>query len=152
FDSAKQSIENEVREDHSNVTQTPVMKSKWKGNDLLLAVKPADPQKVPETVLSNLEPDSTQEGSKTVSRSNLSAYLPGSGGGNGAKDNMAFILNKDYLWNLDHPGKPFDEAHGAQLMQSARELIGGNFNDPQYQYNACQIQIQMDDIGGARDK
>lgn len=59
FASAQEAIQNEVREDHPGARQTPVLHSKWTGNDLLLAVKPAAPERIPPTVFQELEVDST---------------------------------------------------------------------------------------------
>ncbi len=59
FERASHAIQNEVREDHPGVRQTPVMHSKWSGNDLRLAVKPAAPENLPPTVMQELDLDST---------------------------------------------------------------------------------------------
>jgi len=59
FNNAQQAIENEVKEDHPGARQTPVIHSKWTGNDLLIAVKPSAPERIPPTVFQDLEVDST---------------------------------------------------------------------------------------------
>lgn len=48
----------EVREDRPGAKQTPVLKGKWNGNDLILASVPYAPQAVPFAVSKNLSTDS----------------------------------------------------------------------------------------------
>lgn len=48
----------EVREDRPGAKQTPVLKGKWNGNDLILASVPYAPQAVPLAVSKNLSTDS----------------------------------------------------------------------------------------------
>lgn len=58
FQFVEKSVAAEVQEDYA-AKQTPVMRSKWNGNDLVLAVPSAAPQTVPVAVTSGLLPDST---------------------------------------------------------------------------------------------
>ncbi|PWU01951.1 MAG: hypothetical protein C5B53_02255 [Candidatus Melainabacteria bacterium] len=59
FGTMEQLVQDEVREDHPGARQTPIMHSKWNGNDLVLAVPASNPEKIPPTVASELEPDSS---------------------------------------------------------------------------------------------
>lgn len=59
FPFVEKSVSAEVQEDYA-VRQTPVLKSKWNGNDLMLAAAATAPQAVPPTVKEILEPDSIQ--------------------------------------------------------------------------------------------
>lgn len=58
FNYTVQLVSSEVKESHG-ARQTPVLKSMWEGNDLLLAAPPRAPQVVPSVVLKNLAPDSS---------------------------------------------------------------------------------------------
>lgn len=59
FSVMEQLVADEVREDHPGARQTPILHSKWNGNDLVLAVPAAHPEAIPPTVASELEPDSS---------------------------------------------------------------------------------------------
>lgn len=59
FKSAERSVADEVREDRPGARQTPVLKGKWDGNELIIAAKPAAPQQIPVKVKEELEPDSS---------------------------------------------------------------------------------------------
>jgi tetratricopeptide (TPR) repeat protein len=54
-------VQEEVREDRAGVRQTPVLKGKWNGNDLIVAIPPVAPQGVPAAVKRDLEPDSSSK-------------------------------------------------------------------------------------------
>ena len=58
FKSTSSAVKIEVQEDHA-VKQEPVLRSKWNGNDLILAIPPASPQELPQSVKSILEADSS---------------------------------------------------------------------------------------------
>lgn len=60
YNVTKKGVEEEVREDRAGVRQTPVMKGKWSGNDLIVAIPPSAPQFVPISVKRELEADSAQ--------------------------------------------------------------------------------------------
>ncbi len=76
FANAQEAIQNEVREDHPGARQTPVLHSKWTGNDLLLAVKPAAPERIPPTVFQELEVDSTSVANGTAAPASVVPTLP----------------------------------------------------------------------------
>ncbi len=58
FKFVEHAVADEVKEDRPGARQTPVLNSKWNGSDLVLAAVPAQPQQVPASVKSELEPDS----------------------------------------------------------------------------------------------
>ncbi len=60
FSTTEQLVQDEVQEDHPGARQTPMLHSKWTGNELIVAIKPSAPQKVPPTVACELEPDSSE--------------------------------------------------------------------------------------------
>lgn len=55
----QQSVSAEVQEDYGS-RQTPSLRSKWDGNDLVLAAVPVAPQPLPVAVRQMLQPDSSQ--------------------------------------------------------------------------------------------
>ncbi|MBZ0184748.1 MAG: caspase family protein, partial [Candidatus Obscuribacterales bacterium] len=61
FRSAKAAVESEVREDRPGARQTPVLKGRWSGNDLIVSVPPQAPQEVPNSVRADLGEDSCLE-------------------------------------------------------------------------------------------
>lgn len=58
FTFTKNEVHNEVQEDEG-ITQTPVLKSKWNGNDLILTAAPSEPRSLPQSVKQLLSPDSS---------------------------------------------------------------------------------------------
>ncbi|MBX3073117.1 caspase family protein [Candidatus Obscuribacterales bacterium] len=58
FTAARSAVGNEVQEDRPGAKQTPVLKGKWDGNDLVLATPAYAPQAIPNSVAQNLETDS----------------------------------------------------------------------------------------------
>lgn len=59
FNTVKSKVNQEVKQDRLGAKQTPVLNSKWKGEDLILASRPSISQVVPETVLKQLGSDSS---------------------------------------------------------------------------------------------
>lgn len=60
FDYVRDSVHDEVKEDEG-VAQTPVLKSKWNGNKLVLTAKPNAPRPLPASVRDLLSPDSQKQ-------------------------------------------------------------------------------------------
>lgn len=58
FTRASAEVAQEVQEDRAGARQTPILKGKWSGNDLLVGLHAASPQAVPSSVKAELEPDS----------------------------------------------------------------------------------------------
>ncbi|MBX9666702.1 MAG: caspase family protein [Candidatus Obscuribacterales bacterium] len=61
FTFAREAVGNEVKEDRPGAKQTPVLKGKWNGNDLVVATPAVSPQMVPASVSSNLVTDSRND-------------------------------------------------------------------------------------------
>lgn len=59
FQLAEKHVADEVREDRPGARQTPVLKGRWDGNELIIAARPAAPQQIPVSVKEDLEPDSS---------------------------------------------------------------------------------------------
>ncbi len=58
FQYTQSKVGDEVREDRPGAKQTPVLKGKWSGKDLIVSLPPQAPQAVPASVVSSLGPDS----------------------------------------------------------------------------------------------
>lgn len=63
FNHVQKTVADEVKEDRPGARQTPIMSGKWNGDDLLLAVRPVQPQAIPSSVIEELEQDSAQSSS-----------------------------------------------------------------------------------------
>lgn len=154
FKTAQEKIQDEVRQDHPGASQNPVMRSKWSGKDLILAVKPSAPEKLPPTVLSDLEPDSLGRGGLMVEDQN-SAPLIGASKVIGTSAGGARLgvqeptpeawdgkVTVDHLCNIGkvtiHSPKEQKDA-----LDSAFKLKATFFNDPQYKYPVALIRLQM---------
>ncbi len=167
FETAQSSIQNEVKEDHPGARQTPVLHSKWSGNELLLAIKPAAPERIPPTVFEDLDLDSTdvatgaapvKKASKPVknpeknpedfapatsgSRSNTGSYAPRySAEGAASEDSdKKLVLTRAYFSNDPTPEKSY---------QYACEASGANFNNTDLYYRKAALLIQMGKFGKA---
>ncbi len=167
FETAQSSIQNEVKEDHPGARQTPVLHSKWSGNELLLAIKPAAPERIPPTVFEDLDLDSTGEAtgaapikkaSKPVknpeknpedfapatsgSRANTGSYAPRySAEGAASEDSdKKLVLTRAYFSNDPTPEKSY---------QYACEASGANFNNTDLYYRKAALLIQMGKYGKA---
>lgn len=53
-----ENVKREVKQDRGE-PQTPVLKSKWKGDELMMLVPPASPRQPPESIFKSLGPDSS---------------------------------------------------------------------------------------------
>lgn len=167
FEKAQSSIQNEVKEDHPGARQTPVLHSKWSGNELLLAIKPAAPERIPPTVFEDLDLDSTdvatgavpvKKASKPVknpeknpedfapatsgSRANTGSYAPRySAEGAASEDSdKKLVLTRAYFSNDPTPEKSY---------QYACEASGANFNNTDLYYRKAALLIQMGKYGKA---
>ena len=68
FTTARNAVGNEVQEDRPGAKQTPVLKGKWDGNDLVLATPAYAPQAIPNSVAQNLGTDSRVDLIATANR------------------------------------------------------------------------------------
>jgi uncharacterized caspase-like protein len=83
FPYVEKAVSAEVQEDYAS-RQNPIMKSKWNGNALVLAMVPAAPQALPVAVKQILEPDSTiarKPAAKPGLAANTLGSLPASNAG-----------------------------------------------------------------------
>ncbi|CAN5232872.1 hypothetical protein BH11CYA1_BH11CYA1_35820 [soil metagenome] len=178
FDAAQSSIQNEVKEDHPGARQTPVMHSKWSGNEMLLAIKPSAPERIPPTVFEELDLDSTDLANGTAVAAKPTAKPitkpvsnpeSGSETGKGSED---FAPSRSGSRANTASYAPRYSADGADSVDSDKKLIltktyfsndptpeksyqyaceasGANFNNTDLYYRKAALLIQMGKYGKA---
>lgn len=142
FEKAQQLVETEVREDRPGARQSPMLNAKWAGNDIVLSVPAAEPQKVAPTVLADLEPDSTaaggsgragvQAGSEVTHA--VTMALPGKRGSTFPSANQKLILTASYFSNVPNP---------KEALTSAYEASAANFNNVEFYWRKAKLLIQL---------
>ncbi|MBZ0189951.1 MAG: hypothetical protein K8F91_27145, partial [Candidatus Obscuribacterales bacterium] len=135
FKVMKDSVEQEVKEDYTGMRQTPAMHSQWTGDDLLLAVRPVDPQRIPDTVMKELEMDSSPENLVKRKREKLDRFAQAS-----LRSTDTLTLTKQYFSDVADPHKAYT---------AACEAVAAHFNEPDFYYRKALIQIQLEKYGGA---
>lgn len=143
-------VQDEVREDHPGARQTPVINSKWSGNQLAIAVPPKAPQTIPQTVVLDLEPDSSQSpnhdqdsaASSDQSQDTSGDKVSGSGDATPAVPQV-LRLTVDYFSKEQNPRKAYEEACTAQAT---------HFNEPDYYYRKACILIQLGNFSKAEQE
>lgn len=158
FKQAQEKISDEVKQDHPGLTQTPVLRSKWTGRDLVLGVKPSQPEPLPPTVLADLEPDSLGRGGLIVPDNQIAMVVPTRGIETSAPsaeklqvaaDAWDGKLNLDYLCKITKVPMYKTEKDMKTALQSAFAMKDAHFNDPQYKIPVAIIRLQMGSIGAA---
>ncbi len=158
FKKAQDKISDEVKQDHPGVTQTPVLRSKWTGKELILAVKPALPEPLPPTVLSDLEPDSLGRGGMIVQENQIAMINPSKSVALSAPSAQQLAaaanawdgkLNLEYLCKVTKVPQYKTEKEMKDALQSAFKMKDANFNDPQYKIPVAIIRLQMGSISPA---
>jgi hypothetical protein len=139
FDLASTKVEEEVRQDNPSARQTPVIRSGWDGS-LMVAVKPSKPGPIPDSVLSELDPDSSGASSSkrepdTTASSSSQMFVTDRSDEPPSPPTDALKLTRKYF---------SDEADPKKALQAAFELKSQFFNDPQYKYNVAKLRIQME--------
>jgi len=135
FKVMKDSVEEEVREDYKGNHQTPVMHNQWEGDELILAVRPVDPQKIPDTVMEELELDSSPENMVKRERERRDNFSQSS-----LRSKDTLELTQKYFSDVPNPTKAYTEACAA---------VAAHFNEPDFYYRKALIQIQLGKFAGA---
>lgn len=140
FQKTQELVENEVREDRPGARQSPMLNAKWAGNDIILSVAAADPQKVAPTVLADLEPDSTQSssgkaGAVTSTRPQAIAMAQAARATSMFPSaDQKLILTASYFSNVANP---------KEALKAAYEASAANFNKVESYWNKAKILIQL---------
>lgn len=124
-------VNNEVKEDYPGMRQTPVLHSAWKGEDLILAVRPIDPQPIPETIFKELEPDSSPENLRKRRRRQ---FIHGHKQTQDLRSPDKLVLTRQFFSDVEDPKKAYTAACEAQAA---------HFNEPDFYYRKALIQIQL---------
>jgi len=139
-------VQDEVRQDYPGNRQTPVLKSKWTGDNLILAVKPTSAAPIPQSVVFDLEPDSTvaskpapprvamqqaPSDARTITSSAVSAFPP--------KD-AVLKLNVAYFSNEADPHKAYE---------FACQALATHKSNPDFAFKKAKVQIQLGKWGSA---
>lgn len=146
FEAVSDLVQDEVRQDYPGNRQSPVLKSKWDGEDLVLAVKPTNASPLPQSLVFDLEPDSTVAAAAPVKQpvaqqaatevktmtASFSQKLP-------APD-AVLRLNVAYFSNEADPHKAYEFACQARATHSS---------NPDFAYKKAKIQIQLGKWGSA---
>lgn len=161
YDSMKNNVANEVQEDYPGMRQTPLMHSTWSGANLMIAVKPDAPQVIPQTVLEELQPDSTGlaqiPNPQAVVATNPVTTVPiqqqqsqvlqlqtPDGKDTQPKPKTVsggvLTLTRAYFSDVPNPQKAFNAAASAQAA---------HFNDLDYYWRKIKILIQLGKWGKA---
>lgn len=147
FSAATSSVQDEVRQDYPGVRQTPVIRSKWSGDKLILAVKPAAAGPIPESVVFDLEPDSTKAtASMTAVEVPKVAVVPPQPKtptetkATMSKPSGVLKLNVAYFSNAPDPHKAYEYACQA---------LSTHHNDPEFAFRKAKVMIQLGKWGSA---
>ncbi len=147
FSAATSSVQDEVRQDYPGVRQTPVIRSKWSGEKLILAVKPVAAGPIPESVVFDLEPDSTKATASmaAVEVPKTSVVPPQPKAPTETKVAMSkpsgvLKLNVAYFSNAPDPHKAYEYACQA---------LSTHHNDPEFAFRKAKVMIQLGKWGSA---
>ncbi|MBC7997481.1 MAG: caspase family protein [Leptolyngbya sp.] len=151
FTAAQLAVENEVREDRPGARQTPILNAKWSGHDIVLSVPAADPQKVPPTVLADLEPDSSStpvakismvpSGSKMATAPVITALAtPASAPSSASITSASLAATEKLVLTASYFSS---EANPREALRGAYEASAANFNNVEFYWRKAKILIQM---------
>lgn len=146
FSVATSSVQDEVRQDYPGIRQTPVIRSKWSGDKLILAVKPTAAGPIPESVVFDLEPDSTKASAMTaVEVPKVAAVPPQPKPPSDTKAGMSkqtgvLKLNVAYFSNAPDPHKAYEYACQA---------LATHHSDPEFAFRKAKVMIQLGKWGSA---
>lgn len=152
YSKIKAAVANEVKEDRRGALQTPVLNSKWNGNDLRISVLPSQPQNIPITVKADLEIDDSAavfdsdhgQTAKIGLLSGLQAKAESearnssltAGPNVGTSGDTTLYLDPQYF---SQGGDP------KQLIRGYTAAIRANPKDPELMYKRAVAYIQVGD-------
>jgi len=137
---AREAVGNEVKEDRPGAKQTPILKGKWDGNDLVIATPAFAPQMVPVSVASTIGTDSRSDLIGSASRSSNMAQAGdeefGSKPNNEAPRSGVIYLDSQYFSVKGDP---------RTLAKELYDAIKNNPSDPDLYYSRAKALIQLED-------
>lgn len=156
FGKVNELVQDEVRQDYPGNRQSPVLKSKWEGDQLILAVKPQNASPIPQSVVFDLEPDSTHVVtpamvSPAASVASVASMVATTPAEPSPKTTSAYAqrmpapdavlkLNVAYFSNEADPRKAYDYACQA---------LATHKSNPDFAFKKAKVQIQLGRWGSA---
>lgn len=153
FEKMKSTVSNEVQEDYPGASQKPVLRSKWSGNDIVLATLPSAPRIIPQTVMVDLEPDSSND---------VRASIGGGNTGSGATNNPVKLPPQTVIGSIQSPTKNdqrsvlkltttffSNEINPKTAYTEACRQQAAHFNEPEYYYRKARILMQLGNFSKA---
>lgn len=147
FNNVQKQVSTEVKQDRLGARQTPVLNSKWEGNDLILAAKPTVSQEVPQTVLKQLGHDSSErlssyimtdpDDQKVAFNNILKPPIVDESQPDNSNTPDKLLLNKEYFEKLLDQGDP------KQLLRDYRSAVKNNPTDPDMPYRKGLLNIHF---------
>lgn len=147
-------VQDEVRQDYPGNRQSPVLKSKWEGEELILAVKPTNASPIPQSIVFDLEPDSTSTAASSgtgatpaasvasvvAMKQNESNRQPSAYAQKLPSPDAVLKLNVQYFSNEADPRKAYE---------FACQALATHKSNPDFAYKKAKIQIQLGRWGSA---
>lgn len=130
-------VNNEVKEDYPGMRQTPQLHSAWKGEDLILAVRPIDPQPIPRSIFEELEPDSSPD---NLRKRRSNQFVHGHKQSADLRSPEKLVLTRKFFSDVENPKEAYTAACEAQAA---------HFNEPDFYYRKALVQIQLKKYGSA---
>jgi len=149
-------VQDEVRQDYPGNRQSPVLKSKWEGEELILAVKPTSASPIPQSIVFDLEPDSTSAAASSAASAahpaasvtsvvamkpqDSSSRPPSEYAQKMPSPDAVLKLNVQYFSNEADPRKAYE---------FACQALATHKSNPDFAYKKAKIQIQLGRWGSA---
>jgi hypothetical protein len=147
-------VQDEVRQDYPGNRQSPVLKSKWEGEELILAVKPTGASPVPQSIVFDLEPDSTSTATTSAAGATAAASVASVVA---IKQNESNRPPSAYAQKLPAPDAVLrlnvqyfsNEADPRKAYEFACQALATHKSNPDFAYKKAKIQIQLGRWGSA---
>lgn len=147
FDFARERVQDEVQEDRPGAVQTPVLKGKWSGKELVISTPAAAPQKVPASVVADLGPDSRVD-LLALKPETLQpkAVLPQASPAAG-EDTIKPAVSAEEKKGTVYLDSQFFSVNGdaRHLVREYHDAIRSNPSDSKYYYLKAKALIQLSD-------
>lgn len=147
FDFARERVQDEVQEDRPGAVQTPVLKGKWSGKELVISTPAAAPQKVPASVVADLGPDSRVDLLALKPETlQAKAVLPESSPP--AEENtIKPVVSAEEKKGTVYLDSQFFSVNGdaRHLVREYHDAIRSNPSDSKYYYLKAKALIQLSD-------
>jgi hypothetical protein len=146
FSVVTNTVQDEVRQDYPGTRQTPVLRSKWSGEKLILAVKPTAAGPIPESVVFDLEPDSTRTSTTPVVAAKVPVNESTANAVTGTpkvtmrKSTEPLKLSVAYFSNEADPQKAYN---------FACQALATHHSNPEFAFRKAKVQIQLGKWGSA---